>query len=215
MTEDIAAPRITTAVGPNASGPTGKPLLLLLHGYGSNERDLPGLVPQLGGDWDWISVRAPFAMDERVAAWFAISAATGLDRTRISASLGALLEFLDGVVVAGQPIVPIGFSQGGLMALELLRARPESVPAAVVLSGFVDPEAREVDARVAQVRPKTFFGRGDSDESTIPEAAFTATEDWLREHTQAEIRVYPNLGHAVSPQEVADLRDFLAGLDLG
>ena len=38
----------------------GAPVVaLLLHGYGSNERDLAGLVPALGLELPWASLRAP------------------------------------------------------------------------------------------------------------------------------------------------------------
>uniref|UniRef100_UPI003F7437F0 hypothetical protein n=1 Tax=Enterococcus faecium TaxID=1352 RepID=UPI003F7437F0 len=37
----------------------GRPLLVLLHGYGSNERDLFGLVPHLPAEFVFAALRAP------------------------------------------------------------------------------------------------------------------------------------------------------------
>ena len=43
-------------------GADSEPLLLLLHGYGSNEQDLPSLVPHLPPGFAHAAVRAPITM---------------------------------------------------------------------------------------------------------------------------------------------------------
>ncbi|SJM65351.1 alpha/beta hydrolase [Gulosibacter sp. 10] len=203
---------ITTAIGPAGPRAQEGPLLLLLHGFGSNERDLPGIVSRLGDGWDWCSVRAPYPVPTMGgSAWFPIGQYAELDRGAVDAAAAGLVEFVDERIEPGRPVVPVGFSQGGLMALELLRARPDRVPAAAVLSGFVDPAPHEGDEGLAARARRVFFGRGDRDDSMIPPEAFLITESWLREHSEATIRVYPGLGHAVSEEEIGDLADFLAG----
>src|SRR5690349_9155450 len=51
-----------------ADGPP--PLLLLLHGYGSNERDLIGLAPYLDSRFQIMSARAPHMLMPDGYAWF-------------------------------------------------------------------------------------------------------------------------------------------------
>ena len=46
------------------------PLLIMLHGYGSNEKDLMQLAPSLSPEFRYISVRAPQEMDFGMFAWF-------------------------------------------------------------------------------------------------------------------------------------------------
>jgi len=117
--------------------------------------------------------------------------------------------------VAGAPIVPLGFSQGGLMALQLLRTRPERIAATVVLSGLIPPGEHPGDAALAGAsssasRPRVFWGRGDADQVIWP-AAIERLAGWLPGHAEATIRVYPSLAHSVSEDEMNDVRAFLDG----
>ena len=48
------------------------PVLLLLHGYGSNEEDLVGLAPHLNPNLVSVSVRAPHELPFGGFAWFNI-----------------------------------------------------------------------------------------------------------------------------------------------
>ncbi|MDJ1370371.1 alpha/beta hydrolase [Gulosibacter molinativorax] len=216
MTQEISpAPSsapIPAAVGPRESGPDGRPLLLFIHGFGSHERDLPGLAPHLGDGWDWLSVRAPYALPTGGAAWFPLSEGGPIDRGAIDAALAGLEGFIESQT-SGQPIVPIGFSQGGLMTTELLRSGRVEIAAAAILSGFVDPTPRESDARLLEEHKRVFFGRGTAD-PIIQEHRFAATEEWVTEFTDATVKVYPGLAHAVSQEELQDLRVFLDGLGI-
>lgn len=49
------------------------PLLLLLHGYGSNEEDLFSFASELPDDYYVVSVRAPYDMQFGSYAWYAIN----------------------------------------------------------------------------------------------------------------------------------------------
>lgn len=204
---------IRSAVAPRAEGPDGRPLLLLLHGFGSNERDLPGIVASLGQGWDWASLRGPFDVPGGGAAWFPISVPGAPVRGPVEAAVAGLLAWID-TATSGQPIVPVGFSQGGMMVTELLRHRPAAFAAGVVLSGFVAPGRQVGDARLAERRPPLFFGRGELDDSMIPAEAFARTEGWVKVHATATIRTYQGLGHSIAPEELADVAAFLAGLGL-
>jgi phospholipase/carboxylesterase len=53
-----------------------------------------------------------------------------------------------------------------------------------------------------------FSGRGDADR-LVPAPLVALTDQWLAEHTTLTHRVYPGLGHGVSPAEVDDLVAFL------
>src|SRR5690554_7610874 len=49
------------------------PLLLLIHGYGSNEEDLFSFASELPEEYFIISVQAPFQMPPYGFAWYAIT----------------------------------------------------------------------------------------------------------------------------------------------
>ena len=191
-----------------ADGATPRAAVLLLHGFGSNERDLAGLVPALQLEFPWASLRAPLPAGPG-AAWFQITTPGSPDVEPVEAATAAIWAWVDEHLDASTRVVPIGFSQGGLMATQLLRTRPERVLAPVVLGGFVLGAIQPADDVLATTRPPVFWGRGAEDR-VIAAHAVARTGDWLPRHSALVERVYPGLAHSISADEVADVRDFLA-----
>jgi phospholipase/carboxylesterase len=189
-------------------GDDADPLLLLLHGYGSNEQDLPSLVPHLPGGLAFASVRAPLTVGPGSYAWVPIAVPGRPDPAVVADSTAALLTWLDGHVAPERVVVPLGFSQGGLMATQLLRARPDRFAAALVLSGFVLDQASAADEALAARRVPVFFGHGDADPVIAPDATQRASA-WLADHTDVTERTYAGLAHGISADELADVRSFV------
>lgn len=109
---------------------------LFLHGYGSNEHDLTGLVAPLGLSLPWASLRAPVELGHG-AAWLPVTTPGNPDPQIVAGATDTIWAWVDAHLSPDTRVVPIGFSQGGLMASQLLRTRPERVVAPVILSGFV------------------------------------------------------------------------------
>ena len=57
---------------PTQKGTEKPPLLLLLHGYGSDENDLFSFAAELPNNYFVISARAPIPMQPYGNAWYAI-----------------------------------------------------------------------------------------------------------------------------------------------
>ena len=187
----------------------GRPLLVLLHGYGSHEGDLFSLSPALPLGPVVASVRAPLAESGGFAWWSLDGATPGApDPEAVDAAATAVLEWLDTLEYTSVSI--LGFSQGGAMTLQLLRHAPERFTAAVCLAGFVPTATHPGDARLAEVRPPVFWGRGTSD-PVIPDYAVERTAEWLPAHADATIRIYEGLGHSISTEELTDFAGFLNG----
>ncbi|WNM25838.1 alpha/beta hydrolase [Demequina capsici] len=206
---------ITSPTWPAPDSPSRRPLLLLLHGYGADERDLAGLAPLLPIGVPWASVRAPLEMGFGGAAWFPLSPPT-LDYSAdaVRAATGDLWRWIDDHAPADAPLVPIGFSQGGLMALQLLRTLPERIVGTVVLSGFVADVPVADDARLAEARPRVLWVRGDAD-AVIPPAQVARMERWLPMHASPSMRVHPGLGHGIDERVMADVVEFLEEIGVG
>ncbi|MGA1838090.1 esterase [Herbiconiux sp. 11R-BC] len=183
--------------------------VLLLHGYGSNEQDLTGIVPALGLSAPWSSLRAPIELGHGGAAWFAISTPGDPDPEPLAEATDAIWAWVDATRGDDSLVLPIGFSQGGLMASQLLRTRPERVVAPVVLGGFVQRSPQPGDAHLAETRPPLFWGRGAEDR-VIGSPAIQRTSAFLPAHTALVERIYPGLAHGISAQELADVREFIA-----
>jgi phospholipase/carboxylesterase len=193
----------------SAADRAGRPLLLLLHGYNSNEGDLFGLAPSLPLSPTVASLRAP-TFTGYGHAWFPLTS-EGIESSieGADAAVTAILEWLDRVAPGTGPVGLLGFSQGGAMAIELLRRAPERFAFAVSLAGFALPGDREGDERMSQLLPPVFWGRGTVDQ-VIPEASIARTQDWLPGHSSLDERIYEGLGHSVSELELADAAAFLA-----
>lgn len=187
---------------------------LLLHGYGADERDLAGIGDLLSGGLPWASLRAPLTIQPGAHAWFEITTPGNPAPRPLALATEAIWEWVDTEVSATTGILPIGFSQGGLMATQLLRTRPDRIPAAVVLAGFVQAAEQPGDAAIAATRPPVFWGRGSADQVIAP-AAVARTSSWLPGHCDLTERVYPGLGHGINAQEAADVTDFLTRVTSG
>jgi len=187
----------------------GRPLLLLLHGYGSDERDLFGLAPFLPDAFVLAAVRAPLAPPFPAPgwSWYPIEGLDGRPTGAVTAAADALIGWLDTATDA-ETVGILGFSQGAAVALQALRRQPERFAFVVNLAGYVDPTALPTDALLAERRPPVFWGRGARDE-VIPPAAVAHTVQWLPEHVELSGRVYAGLTHSVSQEELDDVRVFL------
>jgi phospholipase/carboxylesterase len=183
-------------------------VVLFLHGYGSNERDLTGLASALGLALPWVSLRAPIELGGGAAAWFTITTPGNPDAEPVVAATDAIWSWIDAELDPVTRVIPVGFSQGGLMATQLLRTRPERVLATVVLGGFVLGAPQPADEQLVVERPTVFWGRG-SDDRVIGPAAISRTSEFLPSHSSLVERVYPGLAHGISAGEIEDVRSFL------
>jgi phospholipase/carboxylesterase len=185
-----------------------RPLILLLHGFGSNETDLASLVPELPPEAAYASLRAPLPEGPGFA-WFT----GGLDDLatprpeNVENPVNAVLSWLDRYSRASK-VGLVGFSQGGSIALSLMRHEPARFPFAAVLSSHVVGEPLPGDDTMEQARPPVFWGRG-TDDPLIPQFLIQRTRGWLESHTRLDEHAYPGLGHGVSQRELVDLRTFV------
>ncbi|WP_404289090.1 alpha/beta hydrolase [Glutamicibacter arilaitensis] len=180
-------------------------VLLFLHGYGSHENDLSSLAEPLGLNLPWASLRAPLELGQGAAAWFQITTPGVPDAAPVEAATEAIWHWIDENIDSDTKIIPIGFSQGGLMASQLLRTRPERVLATTILGGFVLGGGQPADAKLAEQRPAVFWGRGTEDRVIAP-VAIARTSEFLPKHSSLTERTYPGLAHGINLEELNDVR---------
>ncbi|WP_295839204.1 alpha/beta fold hydrolase [uncultured Microbacterium sp.] len=186
-----------------------RPVLLLLHGYGSDENDLFGLVPYLPAEYVVASVRAPLSPPWPMpgASWYPIEGLERRDPDAVTSAARAVLAFVR-TAVGDRPVGLLGFSQGGAVALQTLRLAPDAVSFAVVIAGYAAGGELAGDAVLAERRPPVFWGRGAADD-VIPPHLIDVTAQWLPAHSDLSGRVYPGLTHSISQAELDDVRAFL------
>lgn len=181
--------------------------LILLHGFGADERDLAELGPALAPNLPWAALRGPLETRHGGYAWFPLLALGDQDPAR---AVDRVWQWIDAHLDQDAKVIAVGFSMGGLMASQLLRTRPQRVAAAIMLSGWVLATPQPADERLAAERPAVFWGRGTADRM-ITADVIERTQTWLPAHSTLTRRIYPGLGHAIGNQEIVDVRAFIHG----
>jgi phospholipase/carboxylesterase len=123
------------------------PLILLLHGVGSHERDLFDLAQYLDPRAFIVSARAPNVLGPNSYAWYPVeftAAGPIIDAEAAEDSRLILLRFIDELIEAyrvdPKRIYLMGFSQGAIMSLMVALTQPEKVAGVVAMSGRLLPE---------------------------------------------------------------------------
>ena len=208
---------------PADAGRTPPPLLLLLHGVGSNEEDLFTLAPYLDRRFLVVSARAPVALDYGGYGWFRIDftpRGMAADVEQAKRSLGMLPGFVDGLVelygADARRVYLAGFSQGAMMSLALLLTRPEKLAGVVAMSGRLPVQAldREPDREALTGKP-VLVTHGLYD-MMIPVEQGRAARDYLETlPIELTYREYP-MAHEVSAESLRDVTGWLTeALDAG
>lgn len=209
-TPSLEPPHLDADAALWSDAPAGRPLLVLLHGYGSDERDLFGLVPHLPPAFVFAAPRAPLTPPWPAPgySWYPLDGLNGRDSATVTRAAERLCAWLDEHAAGATSIGLLGFSQGAAIALQALRLQPERFAFAVNLSGYASAGALPGDEVLAVTKPPVFWGRGTHDD-VIPEPLIAQTTAWLPEHSTLSGSVYPGLTHSVSQTELDDVTAFL------
>jgi len=185
------------------------PVIILLHGYGSNESDLISLGTNLSKSSLIISVRAPMPISENAFQWFPIGKdADATESTRLLAAF--IPEIVKKHKADPKNVTLIGFSQGAMMCYQIGLRHPELVKAIAPLSGRILPTLK------AKIKPgtnlknlKVFIAHGDAD-NRVPYAEAVAAEVYLKTlKNNPEFKTYKNLQHSIGNEEISDLKLWL------
>lgn len=185
-----------------------QPVVVFLHGYGADERDLPSLMSFLP-ELPWVSLRAPQVSQHGGYAWYPLTNALDPSAEDVAEATEAVWDWIGSFLPEDSPLVVIGFSQGGLMATQLLRTRPSRLAATVILAGFTFGGEQPADAELSANKPKVIYCRGLEDQM-ISREAVGRINGWLQGHTRAITRTYAGLGHSIDDRVMADVADYLS-----
>jgi phospholipase/carboxylesterase len=193
------------------------PLLLLLHGYGSNEEDLFSFASELPQDHYVISVRAPYELQPYGHAWYAIHFDADenkfSDNVQAKQSVQLIAGFIDEIVkqypIDSNNVTLIGFSQGAILSYATAITYPEKVTKVVALSGYFNQEIMpEVIDTKAISHLKFFVSHGSVDQVIPVEWARKAKPALENLGLEVEYHEYP-VGHGVAPQNFFDFKNWL------
>lgn len=193
------------------------PLLLLLHGYGSNEEDLFSFASELPNEYYVISARAPYDMQYGSYAWYAIDfdadekKFSDLNQARISRDLIATFidELIENYSIDADKVTLIGFSQGSILSYAVGLSYPQKVKRIVAMSGYFNTEiAKEGYEKNDFSQLKVFASHGTVDQVVPVEWARKAKPILDNLGIENVYKEYP-IGHGISPNNFFDFKSWL------
>jgi phospholipase/carboxylesterase len=193
------------------------PLIIMCHGYGSDENDLFSFAQELPEELFIISLRAPYGMQPYGNAWYAINfnAEKGKwsDNEQAKRSVEIIAKFID-YACQNYPVDPknvtlLGFSQGTILSYAVALNYPDKVKNIVALSGYINEELLPNKIEDAEVSHLKFFCSHGSQDQVIPVEWARKTPDFLKAlHINYSYKEYP-VGHGVAPNNFKDFKEWL------
>ncbi len=194
----------------------GEPVLVLLHGRGSDMADLQGLAQVLPARGTLVTPQAPHPGGPWGYgpgwAWYRYLGGDRAELESLGESLKALerfladlpkaLGFIPGSLVLG------GFSQGGTTSLAYAIEHPGSVAGVVVLSGFLANQGGLGAWPEALGETPLFWAHGTQDPAVPFSLALEGRKRIREAGGKMESRDY-DMGHWVIPEEMSDLKNWL------
>lgn len=193
------------------------PLLALLHGVGSNERDLFELAPELDPRFRIVSVRGPLTRGPGRYAWFDVQFLPGggflINPQQLNANRQRLTTFLREAVDAygadGDRVYLMGFSQGTIMSLTLALTEPMLLAGVVAISGRIPPEVQPWMVSAEETAGLPLFVTHGREDTVIPiDWARRARETLEQQRVALTYREHDG-GHFIPPATLAEVTGWL------
>ncbi len=193
------------------------PLLVMCHGYGSDENDLFSFASELPEELFIISVRAPYPMSPMGNAWYAINFDGNnekwSDPDEVIKSRDLIKEFVkeacESYPVDQNNVTLLGFSQGTILCLSVALTYPGLINNVIALSGYIDKESIPEDFNSKDFSNLNVYISHGSVDQVIPVTWARKTAPFLAElgidHIYSEFPV----GHGVAPQNFYEFKEWL------
>lgn len=192
-------------------------LVILLHGYGSNEEDLFSFATELPENLLIVSVRAPQSLGFGSYAWYTINFTANegkfSDIPEAKSARELIATFIDEVQeryhISPNKTFLVGFSQGTILSYAVALNYPEKVQKIIALSGYVNSELLPSNIETKDYSKLDFFISHGSVDQVIPAEWAKKAPLFLNElNIKNSYKEYP-VGHGVAPQNFFDFKKWL------
>jgi phospholipase/carboxylesterase len=206
------------------TGPNPNAAIIWLHGLGADGHDFEAIVPELvaraSRAWRFVFPNAPMRAvtingGMRMRAWYDIR---GLDRKAAEDAAGfqdsdsKIRELIAREAARGIPstrIVLAGFSQGGAVSLYTAPRLKSTLAGVMALSCYLPMDSTFLAERTTENQATPIFMAHGQFDNVVAMMLGTRSRDYLKANGYSvEWHDYP-MAHAVSAEEVADIRQFL------
>jgi phospholipase/carboxylesterase len=193
------------------------PLLIMLHGYGSDEDDLFSFATELPEELFIISLRAPHTMQPYGNAWYAIN--FDADQNKWSDNVQAIqsrdlvAQFIDEACemypVDRKNVTLLGFSQGTILSYAVALTYPEKVNNVIALSGYINEDIINADFDKKDYSHLNIYSSHGSLDQVIPVDWARKASQYLNKHNIKYVYSEFPVSHGVAPQNFYEFRNWL------
>lgn len=207
-------------------GQETKPTLIMFHGYGANCLDLAPLAEAITevSDWNWIFPQGifevPIGPGWTGRAWWPlnleqISTARDYSQERppeLAELRKKVMTLVSTLKIPWNQIVLGGFSQGGMLALDIALAAPES-PKGLVLLSTALINKQEATENAVKHKGLSFFQSHGTQDQVIAIQNGQRLESFLNSHgIKGKLRSF-NGGHEIPEPILSEAGKYLAALE--
>jgi phospholipase/carboxylesterase len=193
------------------------PLLILLHGVGSNEKDLFSFADHLPDKFLVISARAPLVLGQNSFAWYHVDFSAGqpvYNKEQELNSRKIILDFIDQLKVHhsfdDKQVYLCGFSQGAIMSYSVALTHPKKIKGIAIMSGRLLEEIKPLVVKSpALAHLNVFISHGTSDGTLTVEYARESLSYLKSLNVNPTYKEY-NEGHGINNENLSDLINWLS-----
>ena len=193
------------------------PLLIMLHGYGSDENDLFSFASELPEELYIISAKAPYPMHPFGNAWYAINfdAEKGKwsDNEQAMQSRDKIATFIEEAIanypVNKENVTILGFSQGTILSYAVALTYPNLIKNVVALSGYINTKIVPEEINTSDLSHLSIYCSHGTVDQVIPvEWARKSPELLSNLGIEYKYSEFP-VGHGVAPQNFYEFKAWL------
>ena len=184
-----------------------KPLVIMIHGRGAGPENILELVrPLARPQFDYVAPAAP----NRTWYPYSFMAPFEQNEPHLSNALAQIRGVIEDAEARGVPrekIVLLGFSQGACLATETLIRNASRFGGLIAFSGgAIGPPGTVWNYPGDLAGTPVFFGCSDVDAHVPEERVRESAEVCARMGAKVTTKIYPDMGHLVSDDEIAHAR---------
>lgn len=196
------------------TSPARNKAIILLHGVGSNEKDLFAFAAQLPGDFFVIAPRGPFNLGAGRYAWYQVDFSSGkpvIDASQEASSREAIGLFIKDVKEKYNlaEIYLGGFSQGAIMSYSIGLIHPETITGILSLSGRILQEIRSLVQAGTELQHVNFFIAHGTHDTVLPVHYAREAGEYLQTLGVSFTYHEYAMGHQVSKDVLDDISRWL------
>lgn len=191
------------------------PLLILLHGYGSNEQDLFSFADELPDDLLIVSAQAPLSMGFGGYAWYSINfddingKFSNLQEAR--QAIDKISFFIDKIKskynTNPEKTFLLGFSQGAILSYSLSFFFPNKVNHVIALSGYINSDILPSEIP-SNIHTDYYCSHGSVDQ-VLPVEWARKSKPFLDHLNLKNVYTEYPVGHGVAPQNFFSFKKWI------